>query len=105
MPAELHHFKRIAHGFIPCSQSLSACSIALIQSLDVDLSASGTFGRGEDSKRPGANLRSVLQLVASFAFSRSLPLFFFALPAPPVDLLSPLSRFLPPPLFGTPSTT
>jgi hypothetical protein len=46
--------------------------------------------------RPGANLRSVLQLLASFAFSRSLPLFFFALPAPPVDLLSPLSRFLPP---------
>ena len=30
MAAELHHFKRIAQGFIPCSQSSSTCSAALI---------------------------------------------------------------------------
>src|SRR5437879_2581759 len=30
MAAGWHHFKRIAHGFIPCSQSSSTCSTALI---------------------------------------------------------------------------
>jgi hypothetical protein len=62
----------------PCSQSSSMCSTALNQSLDVDCLFPAHFGRGEDSKRPGANLRSVLQLLVSFA-----------LPAPPVDLLFP----------------
>jgi hypothetical protein len=60
-------------------KSSSTCSTARISPLDVDLYASGTFGRGEDSKRPGANLRSVLRLLTSFALL--LPLFFFALPS------------------------
>src|SRR5271165_3026792 len=58
MAAKWHHFKRIAQGFIPCSQSSSTCSTALNQSLDVDCVLAAHFGRGEDSTRPGANLRS-----------------------------------------------
>jgi Transposase IS66 family len=41
MAAEWHHFKRIAHGFIPCSQSSSTCL--------------------HSKSAPGANLRLILR--------------------------------------------
>ena len=47
------------------------------QSLDVDCLLPAHFGQGEDSKRPGANLRSLLRFPASFALLTPVGLVLF----------------------------
>src|SRR5271166_6103305 len=79
MAAEWHQFKTIAHGFIPCSQSSSTCSTALNQPLDIDCLLPAPIWSRRGFNAPGANLRSVLRLLASFALLTPV---LFALPSP-----------------------
>jgi hypothetical protein len=48
-------------------QSSSTCSTALISPWMLIVCFRHIFGQGEDSKRPGANLRSLSRFPASFA--------------------------------------
>ena len=96
MAAELHHFKRIAQGFILCSQQSS--STALNQSLDVDCLLPAIWSRrGFKAPRRESALSiaapgefRVCALLTPVLFRASCPSCGFALPTFALPSPSPL---------------